>query len=107
MKYLLSTVLVLGSISAFSQQRIKVSSLKPGKDTVYVGINNKLLLPTPEKVLSVKSDKAAVKIINDTLIVSPRIPGKINIDILYKDSIHSKRLVAVYLPDPGKNVQPY
>jgi len=95
-------MLIMGSICGFSQQTIKLSDLRPGKDTVYIGITNKLFLKTPENVLSLKSDNAVVRMINDSLIVQPSIPGKINIAIQYKDSVQTKSLVAVYLPDPGK-----
>jgi hypothetical protein len=92
----------MGSICGFSQQRIKLSDLRPGKDTVYIGLTNTLFLQSPANVIAVKSDKAVVRIKNDSLIVSPRIPGKFFVDIQYKDSVHTRSLVAVYLPDPGR-----
>jgi hypothetical protein len=102
MKYFLLAMLVMGSIFGFSQQSIKLSDLRPGKDTVYIGLTNTLFLQSPANVIAVKSDKALVRIKNDSLVVLPRIPGKFFIDIQYKDSVHTRGLVAVYLPDPGK-----
>lgn len=102
MKYLLLAMLMMGSICGFSQQKIKLSDLQPGKDTVYIGLTNTIFLKSPQNVIAVKSDKAVVRIKNDSLIVSPKIPGNFFVDIQYKDSVHIRSLLAVYLPDPGR-----
>jgi hypothetical protein len=102
MKYFLLVLLSLGAFSAFSQLSIKISDLRLGKDTVYIGLTNTIFIQSPANVISVKSDKAIVRIKNDSLIVSPRIPGKFFVEIQYKDSVHTRSLVAAYLPDPGK-----
>ena len=106
MKYTLLAMLIMGSICGFSQHSIKLSDLRPGKDTVYIGLTNTLFLNSPQNVIAVKSDKAGVSIKNDSLVVSPRIPGKFFVEIQYKDSVHARSLVAVYLPDPGRKTTP-
>ena len=95
----------MGSVSGFSQHSIKLSDLRAGKDTVYIGLTNTLFLNSPQNVIAVKSDKAGVRIKNDSLVVSPRIPGKFFVDIQYKDSVHTKSLVAAYLPDPERKTK--
>lgn len=98
----LSAILCITSISAFSQQKIKLSDLRPGKDTVYIGIINKLALSSSASLTGVTSGNATVDLINDSLVVKPTGPGKIEITLQYKDSVKTKSLMAVYLPYPAK-----
>jgi hypothetical protein len=94
--------LLLLSFSSFSQLS-STTKLVCSKDTVYIGLTNKIKLEESIVNLeSVKADFARVSVEDNYLIVMPaNHPGELYVTFTYKDSIVRRKFISAYLPKPS------
>jgi hypothetical protein len=105
MKILLSLCCHLASFLCMAQSVTIDNTWKPGSKTVYIGLNNILILRGNVKsIIFIQSEKAGAVRIGDSLILQPRQPGPLEIILKTTDEPIAYEFNAEYFPKPPRLV---
>lgn len=100
-RYSFVAIVLMSSISLTGQTIIKAEPPKNLKDTVYIGIVNKVKLEdNVTSPISAQSGNASVLISGNELVIRPTAPGELIVSINYKDTVVRRKFFSLYLPKP-------
>ena len=102
-KHSIFAIGLISSIATFGQVVRKTDAPSNLKDTVYIGITNKVKLDGKTvNPISVQSSDARVLITGNELTIQPVKPGDLTVKIIYDDTTISRKFISTYLPKPTK-----